>query len=54
MIIRSGPTGGNFFAAVNSFAANIAISGNVVLTTKNSINAHPKKKCKKLFLLKSE
>ena len=34
VIIRSSPTGGNFFAAVKSFAANIAISGYVVLTTK--------------------
>ena len=37
MIIGSGPTGGNFFAAVKSFDAYIAISSNFVLNTKNSI-----------------
>ena len=36
MIIRSSPIGGNFFAAVKSFYANIAINGNFVLDTKNS------------------
>ena len=30
-------TGGNFFAAVKSFDASIAISGNLVLNAKNSI-----------------
>ena len=36
-MIRSSPTGGNsFFAAVKYLAANIAISGNFVLTVKNS------------------
>ena len=36
VIIRLSPTGGNFFAAVKSFDANIAISGNFVLNAKNS------------------
>ena len=38
MIIRSNPTGGNFFAAAaaKSFDADIAISGNFVLIVKNS------------------
>ena len=31
MINSSSPTGGNFFAAVKFFDANIAISGNFVL-----------------------
>ena len=31
MIIRLSPTGGNFFAAVKSFDANIAITDNFVL-----------------------
>ena len=35
-MIRSSSTGGNFFAAVKSFDANIAKSGNFVLTVKNS------------------
>ena len=35
MIIRSSPTGDNyFFAAVKSFDANVAISANFVLTEK--------------------
>ena len=36
MIIRSGLTGDDFIAAVKTFDANIAISGNFVLTVKNS------------------
>ena len=36
--IRSNPTGGNFFfAVVNSFEYNNAISANFVQTVKNSI-----------------
>ena len=38
MIIRSSPTGGNFFAAIKSFDANITILGKFVLTVKNSID----------------
>ena len=37
MIIRSSPTGGNFFTAVISFDANIVISDNFLLSVKNSI-----------------
>ena len=36
LIIRSSPTGGNFFVAVKPFDANIAISGNFVLNAENS------------------
>ena len=34
MIIRSSPTGGNFFAAIKSFDANITILDKFVLTVK--------------------
>ena len=37
MIIRLSLTGGNFFAAVKSFDVNIVISGNLIVTAKNSI-----------------
>ena len=33
--IKSSPTGGNFFAVVESFDANTAISVNFVLTVNN-------------------
>ena len=36
-MITSSPTGGNFFNAIKSIDAKIAISGNFVLTAKNSI-----------------
>ena len=37
-MIRSSPIGGDFFlAAVKSFDASVAISGNFVLNAKNSI-----------------
>ena len=35
-MIKSSPTGGNFFAAVTSFDNKIAISVNFVLNAKNS------------------
>ena len=35
VIMRSSPTGGNFFAAVKSFDVNIANPGNYVLNAKN-------------------
>ena len=37
VILRMSSTGGNYFAAVEYFDANIAISGNFVLNAKNSI-----------------
>ena len=37
LIIRLSLTGDNFFAAVKSFDANIAISGNFALNAKNSL-----------------
>ena len=36
MINRSNPTGGNFFAAIKSFDANIVTSGNFVLIARKS------------------
>ena len=38
MIIRSSPTGGNFFVALKSFDVNIAISCKFVLNAINSSN----------------
>ena len=45
MIIRLSLTGGNFFAAEKSFDVNIVISGNLIVTAKNSIGDTTKLFC---------